>query len=262
MLNLPVYCQHFTINLVCLTEAFRTNYALRIFVPLLQFSMSITKPSPTGNIAWLAAWQSTVFRRKFIIILICTLALLATFPYFFHTIEQHSGPVLEDWVLSSLTPRDVSLFIFGIIWAAALLLLVRIRRSPVIFMLFAFGYVIISLSRMLSINLFPLNPPVGLIPMIDPITNAFYGDVYITKDLFYSGHTSTLFLIFLCLRRRWDRIFAFIGTLLVGGLLLVQHVHYTIDVLGAFAFTYPLYRLGKWLALSGWNSMEQDDSPA
>ena len=218
--------------------------------------MSLLTPKPTGNVAWQAAWQSATFRRKCIIGVVSALALLASFPHFFYTIEQHSGPVLHDWVLAQIPPHDVSLLIFGAIWAAALLLLIRVRRSPAIFMMFVYSYVIISLSRMMSINLLPLNPPVGLIPMIDPITNAFYGEVYITKDLFYSGHTSTLFLIFLCLRKRNDRLFAFVSSLFVGGMLLVQHVHYTIDVLGAFVFTYPLYRLGKWLALSGWNSVE------
>lgn len=221
--------------------------------------MSILTPDPIGDSAWQTAWQSPVFRRKLIIGVVSALALLATFPYFFYTIEQHSGPVLNDWLLAKIPPTDVSLLIFGIIWAAALLLLIRARRSPAIFMIFIYSYVIISMSRMLSINLFPLNPPVGLLPMVDPITNAFYGDVYITKDLFYSGHTSTLFLIFLCLRQQRDRLFAFIGSLLVGSLLLVQHVHYTIDVLGAFVFTYPLYRLGKWLALSGWNAVKEPE---
>ena len=218
--------------------------------------MSIFTPDPTGDLVWRAAWQSSVFRRKFIIGVSCLIALLATFPYFFSTIEQHTGPVLNDWVLTRLPARDVSIPIFGIIWAAALLLLIRVRKSPAMFMLFVYSYVIISLSRMISINLFPLNPPVGLLPMVDPITNAFYGEVYITKDLFYSGHTSTIFLIFLCLRNRWDRFFVFIGSLMVGAFLLVQHVHYTIDVLGAFVFTYPFYRLGKWLALSGWSGKE------
>lgn len=214
--------------------------------------MSIFTPDPTGDLVWQAAWQSSVFRRKFIIGVSCLVALLATFPYFFATIEQHTGPVLNDWVLNRLPALDVSIPIFGIIWAAALLLLIRVRKSPAMFMTFVYSYVIISLSRMISINLFPLNPPVGLLPMVDPITNAFYGEVYITKDLFYSGHTSTIFLIFLCLRNRWDRLFTCIGSLAVGGLLLVQHVHYTIDVLGAFVFTYPFYRLGRWAALSGW----------
>jgi hypothetical protein len=218
--------------------------------------MSILTPDPTGDLVWGAAWRSSVFRLKFFIGLVGTIILLLAFPYFFQTIEQHSGPVLHDWVLNQLPPHDVSLAIFLIIWATALLLLIRARRSPVVFMLFVYGYIIVSLARMISINLLPLDPPIGLIPLIDPISNAFYGKTYITKDLFFSGHTSTIFLMFLCFRRGTDRLIAFIGSLLVGGLLLVQHVHYTIDVLGAFVFTYPLYWIAKRLALSGWNNVE------
>lgn len=219
--------------------------------------MSILTPNPVNDLAWQAAWQSPLFRRKLVVGLLGVLAILITFPYFFQTIEQHTGPVLTDWVLDRLPPQDVSLLIFLTIWASGLLLLIRVRRSPTIFMMFIYAYIFITLSRMLSINLVPLNPPVGLIPLVDPLTNAFYGDKYITKDLFYSGHTSTIFLIFMCLRRKWDRFFTFVGTLLVAAGLLMQHVHYTIDVVGAFVFTYPFYRLGKWIALSGWNNVEK-----
>ena len=218
--------------------------------------MSLFTPDPTGDLIWQTAWQSSVFRRKLIIGLVCTFALLLTFPSFFQTIERHTGPVLHDWVLNQLPPQDVSLWIFLIIWATALLLLIRARFSPAVFMMYVYGYIFISLSRMLSINLFPLDPPVGLIPLVDPLSNAFYGKTYITKDLFYSGHTSSIFLMFLCLRRRWDRIIAFVGSLIVGFLLLVQHVHYTIDVVRAFVFSYPLYLLAKRVALGGWNNVD------
>lgn len=214
--------------------------------------MGILTPDPTGDLAWHAAWQHPAFRKKLIIGVIALVLLLLTFPYFFQTIEQKSGPVLNDWVLNQLPATDVSIAIFLIIWATALLLIIRVRRSPAVFMLFVYGYVIVSLSRMISITLLPLDPPVGLIPLIDPISNAFYGESYITKDLFYSGHTSTIFLMFLCFRERISRLLALAGSLAVGGLLLVQHVHYTVDVLGAFVFTYPLYWLGKKLALGGW----------
>ena len=220
--------------------------------------MSILTPSPINDLAWQDAWRSPIFRRKLGIGLIGILGILVTFPYFFQTIEKHTGPVLDDWLLNQLPPQDVSLLIFLTIWASGLLLLIRVRRSPAVFMIFIYSYIIITLSRMVSINLVQLNPPVGLLPLVDPLTNAFYGKTYITKDLFYSGHTSTIFLIFMCLRRKWDRFFTFLGTLIVGAGLLVQHVHYTVDVLGAFAFTYPLYRLGKWLALSGWHTMKEN----
>lgn len=211
-------------------------------------------PDRINDLAWGAAWRHPTFRWKFFIGLIAITALLLAFPYFFQTIEQRSGPALNDWLLNQLPAQDVSVIIFLIIWATALLLIIRARRSPAVFMVFVYGYLIITLSRMLSIGLVPLNPPAGLIPLIDPLSNAFYGRTYVTKDLFYSGHTSSMLLMFLCLRRRWDRWFALLGSIVVGGLLLVQHVHYTVDVLGAFVFTYPLYWLGKRMALSGWNN--------
>jgi hypothetical protein len=96
---------------------------------------------------------------------------------------------------------------------------------------------------MACISLVSLNPPVGLIPLADPITNQFYGIHYITHDLFFSGHTTTVFLIFLCLKKKADRIYVLLASLILGVLLLIQHVHYTIDVLAAPVFTYAVYRL-------------------
>ncbi len=96
---------------------------------------------------------------------------------------------------------------------------------------------------MACIALISLNPPAGLIPLADPITNMFYGKDYITHDLFFSGHTTTVFLIFLCMKKKMDRMLVLIASMVVGVLLLVQHVHYTIDVLAAPVFTYVIYRL-------------------
>jgi hypothetical protein len=98
---------------------------------------------------------------------------------------------------------------------------------------------------MISIWLVTLNPPEHLIALIDPISNTFYGKHFITKDLFYSGHTSSLFVIFLCLQKKTDRIFVLLCTIGVGSLLLVQHVHYTIDVLLAPPLTFLCYYIAK-----------------
>ena len=64
-----------------------------------------------------------------------------------------------------------------------------------------------------------------------------------TKDLFFSGHTSTVVLLFLCLPGKVDKGLALISIVVVGSLLLVQHVHYTLDVLGAIFFTWLSYRI-------------------
>jgi hypothetical protein len=98
---------------------------------------------------------------------------------------------------------------------------------------------------MISIIVLPLNPPNELIELIDPISNSFYGSKFITKDLFYSGHTATQFLMFLCLQKRGDKLVTFISTIAIGVLVLVQHVHYTIDVVAAPFFTYLVFIITK-----------------
>lgn len=79
------------------------------------------------------------------------------------------------------------------------------------------------------------------------LTSIFYGGTgkFITKDLFFSGHTSIQFLIFLCFRNKIDKIVALAASVAVACLVLIQHVHYTVDVLAAFVFTYIIYRMGK-----------------
>ncbi|MEB0249607.1 phosphatase PAP2-related protein, partial [Mucilaginibacter sp. 5B2] len=69
----------------------------------------------------------------------------------------------------------------------------------------------------------------------------FYGNTVITRDLFFSGHTSTMVLIFLCLEKRNDKILGFICIVAVMVLLLVQHIHYTIDVVAAPILVYLIF---------------------
>lgn len=67
---------------------------------------------------------------------------------------------------------------------------------------------------------------------------------YLTQDLFFSGHTATSFLLwlYLCERRvlGWLALGAHI---LIVASVLFAHLHYTIDILGAWAITYSLYAL-------------------
>lgn len=107
--------------------------------------------------------------------------------------------------------------------------------------------IVMTIIRLLCISIFALDPPPGLIGLKDPLTSLTYGgtDVFITKDLFFSGHTSNLFLIYLCLQKKRDKQFALLATFIVGILVLVQHVHYTIDVIAAIIFTWCLFTLAK-----------------
>jgi len=120
------------------------------------------------------------------------------------------------------------------------------NQSPIVIAVFMVLY-FLSLSRIITIGLVPLNPPRGLIPLIDPLTNIFYGGTFISKDLFYSGHTATLLLMSCCLPKKVEKSIAFIAAQCVAVMVLIQHIHYSIDVLAAFPFTYLVFISGKKL---------------
>jgi len=198
--------------------------------------------------SWQLAWRSPEFRKKIISGLVIITGILAVFPLFFQFIEKRNGLNLNDWLLKYLPVRDVSKAIFIIIWSTSILVLFRCLRNPQMFLLFLWGYILLSLTRMVSITVFALDPPQNLLPLVDPISNTFYGESYVTKDLFFSGHTATVFLMFLCLERPADKIIGLAASVAVGTLLLVQHVHYTIDVLAAPLFTYLVYLASRKIA--------------
>lgn len=190
---------------------------------------------------WKSNWQSSDYRKKLIIGLILISFILLSLPFFYQAIEERNGISFNDYLLAWLPAYDLSLFIFVVIWSMALLTFSRFRQDPSIFLTFLWGFILINLSRFISIGLFPLNAPADLIPIHDPISNQFYGPKFITKDLFFSGHTAAMFLMFLCLKKKTDKILALIATIFIGIAVLLQHVHYTMDVVMAPVITYFLW---------------------
>ncbi len=199
---------------------------------------------------WSFAWSQPLFRFKFILVWLLIFPLLTIFHVFFTYIEKREGRELSDWLLEQLPVHNVSLPVFLLIWGAALLAIVRCVKSPQTLLLLLWSYLLVSISRMLCIWMVPLNPPSHLIPLIDPLTNFFYGKQYITKDLFFSGHTSSVFIIFLGLEKKTDKILTLLFTIGVAVLLLVQHVHYTIDILVAPLAAWLCYKLARVIVLT------------
>ena len=194
---------------------------------------------------WREAWRRRDFRGRLLPGLLLALGLLAALPPFFQFIEARPGTALHDPLLQRLPARDVSVPIFSCIWGIAALAVWQAFRSPRFTVLFIWSFALLTASRLLSIYLVPLEAPADLIPLVDPLANRFYGATFITKDLFYSGHTATMFLFVYCFPLRWARRLALVAACAVGFLVLVQHVHYSIDVLAAPLLTYFCYLGGK-----------------
>ena len=194
---------------------------------------------------WSQYIRNKLFRNKLAAGLLLLVLLIAFLPYYFAFIEARKGIVLNDLVLNFIESANVSIPTFIIIWSLSLWYLFKSYKDPALMLLILWGFNILSISRIISIYLVPLEPPNNLIELIDPITNSFYGAKFITKDLFFSGHTATLVCLALCLKTKRDQIIVFSGAIIVGILVLVQHVHYTIDVIAAFVFPFFLVPIAK-----------------
>jgi len=196
---------------------------------------------------WELAWQDTQFKQKFLLGAGLFATLLPVFPIFYQFIQGRNGYDQQDIVLQTLPCIDVSMPIFIITWIMGILTITRALQKPEIFLLFMYGFIVLNVVRFFTIALIPFDPPSGLIPIVDPISNHFYGESYVTKDLFFSGHTATQFLFYLCLKRKSEKAMALFGTIAMGILVLIQHVHFTIDVFCAPFFAYICYVIARRL---------------
>lgn len=201
-----------------------------------------------GNLfdrSWSSALSSPVYRTKFLLGAALFAALLLFYPHFFIFVQSRTGVPINDPVLNILPPKNYSVYIFSIIYLFVCFGIYRSVQSPSLFLLYLWGSFFVGLSRIITMTLVPLEPPTDLIPLVDPILALFYRHNRITKDLFYSGHTGSVFLIYLILRNKREKFFALLATIAVGVLLLFQHIHYFIDVLFAPAFVYMVFLLSK-----------------
>ena len=195
---------------------------------------------------WGEAWQNKGFRTKIIASLLIFVGLMLFLPHFFGFIEKREGVVINDWVLQLIPAKNFSVIIFILIWSVFLLTIIRSVQEPVILLMILLSVIIILFLRILTIYFVALDPPPGLIVLTDPLISLTYGGKgrFITKDLFFSGHTSNLFIVYLCLQKKADKIFVLLSVIAVSILVLMQHVHYTMDVIGAFFITWLVV---KWV---------------
>ncbi len=199
---------------------------------------------------WGDVIKNPLLRKKLYIGVISMLIVLGILPFFFQHIEKIDGYDFNDIILNSLPAKDLSIPIFSIIWGMAALMIIRSIQNPRIFIHFIYGFLLVELSRIITISLVPLDTPPNLIPLVDPLANAFYGSSFITKDLFYSGHTATQFLFFLCLQKKWDKVLALCCSIAMGLMVLIQHIHYSIDVIAAPIFTTICFFAAKKLSFA------------
>lgn len=193
------------------------------------------------------AWSNFFNTRRNKIIFAITVLILPLslflFSKFLLYIEARNGVVLNDPLFSYFNAIDVNNFIFILIYSSIIGGFIHLLNYPKFLIIGLQSYILLILLRTVSMFLVPLNPPIGTIDLQDPLVFIIGTGTKITKDLFFSGHTSTLFLIFLCARNKWLKILFLILTIAVAVLIILQKVHYTIDVLVAPFYSFAVFKI-------------------
>jgi hypothetical protein len=184
--------------------------------------------------------------RRALIILVCTAAV--SLILLFQVLVYVAGIdriVFDDPILKLIEPREVSFLIFPLTYLPVLVF-VFLHLRNLEFLVFAQAYVIIIGLRALTIFLLPLDAPLNAVQLNDPIlNNTFYPGGYSPYDLFFSGHVAAIFLLFFLEQNKIMKGFFLLNAILLGMLLIIQHVHYSIDIFAAPLFSYMVIRMMK-----------------
>ena len=157
---------------------------------------------------------------------------------------------VTDIILSNTPPYDVNVFfVFGAILMVAFIIFLCLEQPKRIpFALKSIGLFV--MVRSIFITLTHIGPYPNII-IIDGFTLRYAQELlgvhmvnalFTGNDLFFSGHTGLPFLMaFICWENKWLRyaFFFLSGTFAV--IVLLGHLHYSIDVFAAFFITYSIF---------------------
>lgn len=206
----------------------------------------------------MSAWEGDRGRqylRLNVIALAVLVFVLNRFSVFVQGVESRPGVVLNDPLLNALPVFDLSWPTFLLIYGTLIIGTSQLLKYPRELFIAINNYSIMVLFRIVAMSLTPLDPPVGMIILEDPIVQLLGtpDQITLTRDLFFSGHTATAFLMLLNAHTRGLKIAFAISTFAIASMVLLQRVHYSIDVLVAPFVTYAAYRLSLRLSTRFWS---------
>jgi len=164
-----------------------------------------------------------------------------------------SGPV-TDIILSNTRVYDVDLlFVYGTVimfFFTIAICLKNINCAP-----FAMKSVaIFTLIRSVFVSLTHISPfPTHILITSNFFSQRMFNGIFTGNDLFFSGHTGIPFLLALMF---WDNKilrYVFLGfSILFAVVVLLGHLHYSIDVLSAYFITFSIFYICKFLFKKDW----------
>ena len=193
--------------------------------------------------SWIEIFKDKKSIADFIVTILFVVFVVVVFPEFLLFIEEREAVVMFDPFLNLFNPIDLTWTTFALIYFSVIAALISLINKPAYLFLALQSYGVMLLFRMLVMYLSPLEAPEKIIPLHDPFVQMFGTGDILTKDLFFSGHTATMFVLFLTVKNKILKVIFLITTILVGLAVILQHVHYTVDVVAAPFFSYASYKI-------------------
>jgi hypothetical protein len=199
---------------------------------------------PRHRPSWKSAFKAPRYRANFFFTLLLLLGCAWIAPVLFQWIEHRPGYALYDPLLDLLPAHNYSNIIFILLYFLIAAGIIRLMLHPIHFLIGLQSYLAITVMRFITLLITPLEAPHTLVLLQDPFIDKLIYQQSITKDLFFSGHTGLMALFaFLFHYDSYWKWFYTAGAIIIGILLLLQHAHYTLDVIAAPFFAWIAYFL-------------------
>lgn len=192
---------------------------------------------------WKTELEDKNFRNLFIIAVFTTTITLVLFANYRIYNEARIGVEIPDPFLSLFPPIDLTWSTFAMIYLGLLAGIYFFIQRPQLFVHTLLTYTILVLFRMLLMYSLPLESPHDIIALRDPLVEFLGSEKPLDKDYFFSGHTATMFMLFLLSCKSKIKWIFLVGSILIGLSVIIQHTHYTVDVLVAPFVAYASYRI-------------------
>jgi hypothetical protein len=200
------------------------------------------------------SYTKYITEKKFLLtlcggIFLLGISLVANYFASVYSTVSASNPV-TDIILSNTRVWNVDgIFVYGAVLCFFLILLICFscpQYTPFILKSWAIFILIRSIFVILT-HIGPFPTQVAITSVFFQ-KNIFYG-FFTGNDLFFSGHTGAPFLVALIF---WDnnktiRNVFLAASFVFAVVVLLGHLHYSIDVLSAFFITYSIYHICLWM---------------
>jgi hypothetical protein len=143
--------------------------------------------------------------------------------------------------------------VWTVTYSGILLGIVSVCFQPYSLVLSIRSALVLIILRVVCLLAFPLDPPAGIIPLIDPLVQLPFVQPVLTRDLFFSWHISALTLFILVTPGRDTKIILSSLAVIVAFSILFQHAQYTISILAAPPFAYAAFGLARFMTFGGYS---------